>query len=846
MKYYGNYLGLCVNNDDPEKRGRVQVLIPHIMPSLFEDWNEAEEDIKILGIGDNIPNSINSKTLEKLMKILPWAESALPIIGTCAPGNLVTNAGGGSFYNESPVPDPIGGGDISGVSQGGTNNNWAGSLPKLNSLLPPGNWNPSSQKRDRQSTRSGLTSDHYIGNTSAYAIDLGLNSSFNGNSQAATTTALQIVNNTQSQLGRPAYTSWSQIPNGNYVATTPDGYRVQVIWQSMVGGNHYDHIHFGVKNVGGGNFDPGAPDFGPPQTARGGLQSTSTGGQLPAASPLQSTVPTGQDPNAFNYGSAADPRVNSNGISLGGANLSLTQSHKQGLQSFLQNYQQNTNQYTAVSQQLRQQGVNITPSQVAALHWREASGDFTKSIANGQSLGTYIRRDGLLGNGSPGNSFSLTNSWTANAVEVLAYKVTEKYGGPRDISSSSAFNDFAERFNGLGYRQRGVTSPYVFAGTNLYTGGKFIADGVYSSETFDQQVGTAVLAAAADGSLQDLDLNATSPGTNLPFQIPTGLVQNPDPHGTTTVLDMNNMAAGAFSYPAAGAMLWCFFREGNPLFPVYFAASYGQAEWSSAYRYPVGPRGAEPGPGYKPSAADGNPVTSVGGVIKLGGVGAIRWEDTTVPDDPTKDQKSLMIASHDGSNIFFNEGYSQYFSQFDRRDQVDGDRWEVTMGQKEEWVQGSLNRVIVGDYTKIIGNAGPTAVAAAKEIRESLRRSFKPLEEPKNMCKDSGGTTTPGGGSTTGGSATAPESGTEAPKTFGSGTSIPVVPLDDRNPNFGQGLSVGPASLQNGTRQTLTQEQIAQLNAIVTEANNNPNYTEQQRAQISAQAAEIRLRYGSG
>jgi GDPmannose 4,6-dehydratase len=26
-----------------------------------------------------------------------------------------------------------------------------------------------------------------------------------------------------------------------------DGYRVQIIWQSMVGGNHYDHVHVGVR-----------------------------------------------------------------------------------------------------------------------------------------------------------------------------------------------------------------------------------------------------------------------------------------------------------------------------------------------------------------------------------------------------------------------------------------------------------------------------------------------------------------------------------------------------------------------------------------------------------------------
>ena len=66
--YYGNYMGLCINNDDPQKRGRVQVFIPHIMPALFENWNEAGEDIQMLCVGDNLPASLPSSMVEKLKK----------------------------------------------------------------------------------------------------------------------------------------------------------------------------------------------------------------------------------------------------------------------------------------------------------------------------------------------------------------------------------------------------------------------------------------------------------------------------------------------------------------------------------------------------------------------------------------------------------------------------------------------------------------------------------------------------------------------------------------------------------------------------------------------------------
>jgi hypothetical protein len=206
------------------------------------------------------------------------------------------------------------------------------------------------------------------------------------------------------------------------------------------------------------------------------------------------------------------------------------------------------------------------------------------------------------------------------------------------------------------------------------------------------------------------------------------MVQNQDPHGTTAVLDINNMSAGMFAYPAAGALLWCFFREGNPLYPVYFAASYGQAEWQSAYRYNVSSP-AQPGVSYKPAADPENPVTSVGGRWNIGKVGALVWDDTTDPADPKNNQKSLMLAGHDGSNIFFNEGYHQIFSKFDRRDQVEGDRWETTLGYKEEWVQGDSNLVVMGNMYVKIGNVGPEAVEAVENIQQIIKDSMQPLTE---------------------------------------------------------------------------------------------------------------------
>lgn len=47
----------------------------------------------------------------------------------------------------------------------------------------------------------------------------------------------------------------------------------------------------------------------------------------------------------------------------------------------------------------------------------------------------------------------------------------------------------AESYNGLGYQKKGRVSPYMWAGTSLYTGGKYIKDGVFSATAYDQQLG---------------------------------------------------------------------------------------------------------------------------------------------------------------------------------------------------------------------------------------------------------------------------------------------------------------------------------------------------------------------
>lgn len=76
---FGNYLGIVVNKEDPEYRGRVQIWIPHLTNTLHSEWNDELKNKSFKHIHDS--GSLTPKLVEELKKVLPWAECAAPIIG---------------------------------------------------------------------------------------------------------------------------------------------------------------------------------------------------------------------------------------------------------------------------------------------------------------------------------------------------------------------------------------------------------------------------------------------------------------------------------------------------------------------------------------------------------------------------------------------------------------------------------------------------------------------------------------------------------------------------------------------------------------------------------------------
>jgi hypothetical protein len=63
-----------------------------------------------------------------------------------------------------------------------------------------------------------------------------------------------------------------------------------------------------------------------------------------------------------------------------------------------------------------------------------------------------------------------------------------------------------ERYNGFGYRSRGINSPYLWSYSNQYKKGKFTGDGKYDPNAVSKQCGAVVLLKSINANDADIDI----------------------------------------------------------------------------------------------------------------------------------------------------------------------------------------------------------------------------------------------------------------------------------------------------------------------------------------------------
>ncbi|HEX6702891.1 MAG TPA: peptidoglycan-binding protein [Gaiellaceae bacterium] len=122
---------------------------------------------------------------------------------------------------------------------------------------------------------------------------------------------------------------------------------------------------------------------------------------------------------------------------------------------------------------------------VGVIHMLESSADFTKHLHNGDPLTARTVRvpKGRPANGNP------PFKWETSASDALVFdhlSTWTNWSVPGTLF-------VLERFNGFGYRDKGINTPYLWSFSNHYTKGKFVGGKQFSATAVSEQCGAAVL-----------------------------------------------------------------------------------------------------------------------------------------------------------------------------------------------------------------------------------------------------------------------------------------------------------------------------------------------------------------
>src|SRR5690554_2342399 len=123
---------------------------------------------------------------------------------------------------------------------------------------------------------------------------------------------------------------------------------------------------------------------------------------------------------------------------------------------------------------------------IGVIHYRESSLNFAGVLHNGQKIIGTGKKTTLVPKGR--GPFS---TWEQAAIDALT-NCHPHLAKNKDWSLGTTL-DLLEKYNGLGYRNRGLPSPYLWAGTDQYQKGKYVADGKYDANHVDQQLGVAAI-----------------------------------------------------------------------------------------------------------------------------------------------------------------------------------------------------------------------------------------------------------------------------------------------------------------------------------------------------------------
>tara|TARA_R110000787_G_scaffold16774_12_gene52616 strand:- start:7917 stop:10355 length:2439 start_codon:yes stop_codon:yes gene_type:complete len=177
----------------------------------------------------------------------------------------------------------------------------------------------------------------------------------------------------------------------------------------------------------------------------------------------------------------------------------------------------------------------------------------------------------------------------------------------------------------------------------------------------------------------------------------------------------SNAAKGMFSIPGVGAHVWVFFREGNPMCPVYFATSFDEGDWKSVYQALDSESPDYPG-GYENSVQNSSDCDTDIYRNKL----ILNQKGGSMEIVSTDNKELLKLTHFNGSFLEFNNEAMMRFSSNDDCKLILGDQFHTIRGDRSEYSDGDYDLIVRGDqYTKI-GNFNKDGYQQWKDIVQNI------------------------------------------------------------------------------------------------------------------------------
>lgn len=788
--YYGNHVGVVIDNNDPEFRGRIQVFVPHIMPALYEGWNKVGKNITIDCVGDNTPRGLTSDIVNKLRQILPWAEAASPIVGQSAPGGVmsalakaITSIGqatagavseighataGALNLDQSPTAIPAGtlppGTSCNLPTEGShvdTKNLKPGFTQRLNGFYQEAvalGYNVvcssgfrSYEKQAALYAQIGSPGCAPPGNSShEYGIAVDLKVTGNGVSITQISTKNDYSNKDTPEfrallakygLHQPLH------PVNN--PSGPEKWHIEPIETPKAGGPRGKEATTRVAGLMSGSSasdvaeTPSSSQFPPagnPLTTKNPSNTDTltptapTTGKipvLPISNDTSGTLTGNILPGAAGTTVQTGPTTGATAGSTGGGIAQLIADRTARFETELRDPQVLDRMEYVLKREGGSSGYLIFETAV------------NRAMFGNETLKeTLFKRAYFHSPADPAaNKTTPHTNFTLDIVKRVIYNGANE----TNLATDQAYNDsnlFAKKFINAGatgdwfdlLKGQKITDPAKITSLSNNKGSgneEFIyrKDGTGDARStagirakdYAQKYNIQPTTPSAFNSdkplppeLQDASKSSlTNKPLNQSVDKPPATVNTTDPHGPTVIKNTNDAAKGMFAFPGVGAMVWVFFREGNPQFPVYFAASYSSNEWKSAYNgHSLNPEGTNNGTIGSQMANSMRLNPNAGGGLEFTHV-----KDASDPSG-AKDKAIAMMYGDDGSNITFSKGYHQIYTRHDRRDQIDGHLYNIIGGSEEKWVEDDSSVNIRGNVLIKIGKIDIEAVEAMKELSD--------------------------------------------------------------------------------------------------------------------------------